>query len=146
MKWKEFNFDEFLIHQKKIGAPIASELLRDNFAKFIKQQNQKQQQQQQTPTLPAQQPQSHHIATSQKQQQQQFKQTLPMYPAVGGNANNNNYYAINHNNNVAAVSGVYPAVGRSLAARLQQYQLEQQQQVQTHLAMQPQILMVNIEK
>nr|XP_036225781.1 maternal protein tudor isoform X2 [Bactrocera oleae] len=141
MKWKEFNFDEFLIHQKKIGAPIASELLRDNFAKFIKQQNQKQQQQQQTPTLPAQQPQSHHIATSQKQQQQQFKQTLPMYPAVGGNANNNNYYAINHNNNVAAVSGVYPAVGRSLAARLQQYQLEQQQQVQTHLAMQPQILM-----
>ncbi|XP_011177865.2 maternal protein tudor [Zeugodacus cucurbitae] len=148
MKWKEFNFAEFLIHQKKIGAPIANDLLRDNFAKFIKQQNQKQQQQQQqqqAQTLPAQQPQNHHLATSQKQQQQQpqqqKQQTLPMYPAVGGNTNNNNYYAINHNNNVAPVSAAYPAVGRSLAARLQQYQLDQQQQAQTQLALQAQVLM-----
>ncbi|XP_054737133.1 maternal protein tudor [Anastrepha obliqua] len=141
MKWKEFNFAEFLIHQKKIGAPIANELLRDNFAKFFKQQAQKEQQQTQQlkSALPAQQPKTHHLTASQQQQQLQ-KQAMQMYNAAGGNINNNNYYAINHNNNVSPISGIYPAMGRSLSSRLQQYQL-QQQQLPAHLAMSPHIVM-----
>ncbi|XP_067630078.1 maternal protein tudor isoform X2 [Eurosta solidaginis] len=139
MKWKEFNFAEFLIHQKNIGAPIANDLLRDNFAKFIKQQSPKQHQIHQpkpTPAMQAQQTQ--HLAASQQQQQHQLqKQTMQMYAANSGNINNNNYYAINHNNNLATASGIYPSVGRSVASRLHQYQLQPQlQQQQPHLAMQ----------
>ncbi|CAD7014816.1 unnamed protein product [Ceratitis capitata] len=151
MKWKEFNFAEFLIHQKKIGAPIANDLLRDNFAKFVKQQNQKQQQQQQQqptkPTLNApqqQQQKTHHLAVAQQQHVQ--KQPLQMYQAPVGNANNNNYYGINHNNNVTPVSAIYPAIGRPLASRLQQYQFQQQQQPPSaHLAM-PAHMIMNIQR
>ncbi|XP_017476597.1 PREDICTED: maternal protein tudor isoform X1 [Rhagoletis zephyria] len=140
MKWKEFNFAEFLIHQKKIGAPIANELLRDNFTKFVKQQIQKPQQPIKS-AIPPQPQKSHHLAAAQQQQQLQ-KQTMQMYAAAASNVNNNNYYAINHNNNVAPVGGVYPAVGRSLTSRLQQFQLQQQP---AHLALPPH-LMMNIQR
>ncbi|XP_065370364.1 maternal protein tudor isoform X2 [Calliphora vicina] len=42
MKWKEFNIAEFLIHQKKMGAPIANDLLFEKFSKILKQQQQQQ--------------------------------------------------------------------------------------------------------
>ncbi|XP_075166866.1 tudor domain containing protein [Haematobia irritans] len=36
MKWKDFNIAEFLIHQKKMGAPITNDLLFENFMKIFK--------------------------------------------------------------------------------------------------------------
>ncbi|XP_055837554.1 maternal protein tudor [Episyrphus balteatus] len=35
MKWREFNFAEYLILQKKLGAPVQNEILRDNFIRLI---------------------------------------------------------------------------------------------------------------
>lgn len=133
MKWKEFNFAEFLIHQKKFGAPVANALLRDNFIKIFKQQ--------------------------QKQQQEQQIYTNNNNNNIN---NNNNLNYIHNNNNNTTVTNVpqpqsqqtapiiYPAMGvgvsvvgvatyaganqmreqmavrRSLAARLQQHQMPMQ--------------------
>ncbi|XP_055915745.1 maternal protein tudor [Eupeodes corollae] len=35
MKWREFNFAEYLILQKKLGAPVQNEILRDNFIRLL---------------------------------------------------------------------------------------------------------------
>lgn len=160
MKWKEFNIAEFLIHQKKMGAPIANDLLFEKFSKILKQQQEQQQQQ---------------------HQQAAFNNNNTPNPNINSNHqtnNNNNFYkknhnllpssslpaAINANNNIVAVaqaaakaaativasaphSHVHQSTGgvannqlheqmiarRSLSARLQQLQhpqLHQQQQQQ----------------
>lgn len=35
MKWRQFNFSEYLILQKKLGAPVQNEILRDNFIRLM---------------------------------------------------------------------------------------------------------------
>ncbi|KAL9913282.1 tudor domain containing protein isoform 1-T2 [Glossina fuscipes fuscipes] len=49
MKWKDFNLAEYLILQKKMGAPIENDLLFDNFEKIVKDLQPQEQKQQQLP-------------------------------------------------------------------------------------------------
>lgn len=85
MKWKEFNIAEFLIHQKKMGAPIANDLLFEKFTKILKQQQEQQQ-----------------VAINNNN-------NMPT-PNMNNNNknlnnnNNNNYYNKNHNNPASSSS------------------------------------------
>ncbi|KNC21229.1 Maternal protein tudor [Lucilia cuprina] len=78
MKWKEFNIAEFLIHQKKMGAPIANDLLFEKFSKILKQQQQQQQAVLNNNNMP-----TPNMNNNQNK--------------INNNNNNNNYYNKNHN-------------------------------------------------
>ncbi|XP_061396523.1 maternal protein tudor [Musca vetustissima] len=148
MKWKDFNIAEFLIHQKAMGAPIANDLLFENFSKILKQQQQKQQQQaaalnnNNMPSLNMNnQPKNVQNSNSNNnnntnyynknyQQQPQQKPTSVVPPPIL-NSNNNNMAG-----GLAQQQQQILAAGRSsLSARLQQLQHPHlQQQHMQHMA------------
>ncbi|XP_073845267.1 tudor domain containing protein [Musca autumnalis] len=155
MKWKEFNIAEFLIHQKTMGAPIANDLLFENFSKILKQQQQKQQQQaaalnnNNMPTLNMNNQKNinnnnnnnYYNKNYQQQQQQQQQKPTSVAPTPHHPPQQQQSSIINSNNNMMpAAAGVgHPQqmlAGRSsLSARLQQLQHPHLQQQQQHMHM-----------
>lgn len=134
MKWKDFNLAEYLILQKKMGAPIENDLLFGNFEKIVKDlqpQEQKQQQfpQKQFPSSKNNNNASIFTNSNLNNNNNNYRKNHGLVDTItcgnGGGASPNNNLPIN---DVNTVKYGLLSLRRPLDARLQQLQHPQQYQ------------------